>query len=529
MAETHDHEGRSLARHRGRRPDEARRVPRRRRLRQRLERARAMTSARGDRASCIEGEPARPRRRRSSRRAARRASSRRRQESRSRSTSSSTPTSRSRARSRTARSCCDVPHRLIEGCLIAAHAIESKHVFIYIRGEYLDGVRDPRRRARGGARGGAARRRRDHDPPRRRRVHLRRGDRAARVARGQARPAALEAAVPADPGPLRGADADQQRRDDRDRPDRSSSMGAAGVREDRRAARLDRHARLLPLRATSCGPATTSCRTGHRCAQLIYDIGGGIADGRELKAVIPGGSSLPVLTPDQIDTPLDYDSLGAIGHVLRLRRRSSSIDDRCCMVQLALRVAQFYMHESCGKCTPCRVGTRWIVQILARSRTGTATRARPRPARSTSATTSSASACARSATRRDAGRELRARSSATSSARTSSTAAARSAATRRSRGSSRRSTSTRTHRSARRHSYEHRARPRHDRRARRARPEGDGHRRDGARRRRSRSRSSATSRASARRSAPAACASSRSRACRSSRPAARSPRRTGWS
>ena len=56
------------------------------------------------------------------------------------------------------------------------------------------------------------------------------------------------------------------------------------------------------------------------------------------------------------------------------------IDDRCCMVQLGLRVAQFYMHESCGKCTPCREGTRWMVQILERSRTGTASADGPRPA-----------------------------------------------------------------------------------------------------------------------------------------------------
>ena len=59
--------------------------------------------------------------------------------------------------------------------------------------------------------------------------------------------------------------------------------------------------------------ATTSCRSARRCATLIYDVAGGIADGRELKAVIPGGSSVPALTPDQIDVALDYDSMGAIG------------------------------------------------------------------------------------------------------------------------------------------------------------------------------------------------------------------------
>ena len=72
---------------------------------------------------------------------------------------------------------------------------------------------------------------------------------------------------------------------------------------------------------------------------------------------------MPVLTPDQIDTPLDASSMAEAGSMLG-SGAVIVIDDRCCMVQLGLRVAQFYMHESCGKCTPCREGTRWMVQIL---------------------------------------------------------------------------------------------------------------------------------------------------------------------
>jgi NADH-quinone oxidoreductase subunit F len=90
--------------------------------------------------------------------------------------------------------------------------------------------------------------------------------------------------------------------------------------------------------------------------------------------VIPGGSSVPALTPDQIDVPLDYDSLGAIGTFFGAASLIV-VDDRCCMVQLALRSTKFYAHESCGKCTPCRVGTRWMVQILESIENGTATRA----------------------------------------------------------------------------------------------------------------------------------------------------------
>jgi NADH-quinone oxidoreductase subunit F len=110
---------------------------------------------------------------------------------------------------------------------------------------------------------------------------------------------------------------------------------------------------------------------GTSLRELVYDLGGGIPDGRQLKAIIPGGSSVPVLTADEIDTPLDFDAMAKAGSMLG-SGAVIVIDDRCCMVQLGLRVAQFYMHESCGKCTPCREGTRWMVQILRRLEDGTA-------------------------------------------------------------------------------------------------------------------------------------------------------------
>ena len=152
--------------------------------------------------------------------------------------------------------------------------------------------------------------------------------------------------------------------------------------------------------------------------ELIYEHAGGIADGRELKAVIPGGSSVPALTPDQIDVPLDYDSLGAIGTFFGAASLIV-VDDRCCMVQLALRSTKFYMHESCGKCTPCRVGTRWMVQILESIENGTATRA-DLDLLDTSATTSSARCCARSASSPSTRSRATSTSGATSSWPTSS-------------------------------------------------------------------------------------------------------------
>ncbi|MGI8605981.1 MAG: NADH-quinone oxidoreductase subunit NuoF, partial [Gaiellaceae bacterium] len=102
---------------------------------------------------------------------------------------------------------------------------------------------------------------------------------------------------------------------------------------------------------------------GTPLSTLIFDLGGGVPGGHELKAVIPGGSSVPVLAADEVDTPLDFDAMANVGTMLG-SGGVIVIDDRCCMVQLGLRVAQFYMHESCGKCTPCRVGTRWLVQLL---------------------------------------------------------------------------------------------------------------------------------------------------------------------
>jgi len=111
---------------------------------------------------------------------------------------------------------------------------------------------------------------------------------------------------------------------------------------------------------------------GTSLRELVYDIGGGIADGHELKAIIPGGSSVPVLSADQIDTKLDFDSMAKAGTMLG----SGAVivmDERCCMVQLGLRVAQFYQHESCGKCTPCREGTRWMVDLLRKIEAGEAT------------------------------------------------------------------------------------------------------------------------------------------------------------
>jgi NADH-quinone oxidoreductase subunit F len=97
---------------------------------------------------------------------------------------------------------------------------------------------------------------------------------------------------------------------------------------------------------------------------LIYTLGGGMKAGRKLKAVIPGGSSAPVLTADEaVKATLDYECLAAMGSMLG-SGAVIVIDDSQCMVDMLGVLTHFYHHESCGQCTPCREGTGWLNKIL---------------------------------------------------------------------------------------------------------------------------------------------------------------------
>ncbi len=103
--------------------------------------------------------------------------------------------------------------------------------------------------------------------------------------------------------------------------------------------------------------------------ELIEGYAGGVREGRTLKAVIPGGSSVPILMPDQLDTQASFDAIQKAGSLLG----SAAIvvlDDTTCMVWLAENLLHFYRHESCGKCTPCREGTDWLYKILQRIERG---------------------------------------------------------------------------------------------------------------------------------------------------------------
>ena len=111
-------------------------------------------------------------------------------------------------------------------------------------------------------------------------------------------------------------------------------------------------------------PGVYELKLGFPVKQMIEEVGGGIRNGKKLKAFIPGGSSCPVLTAAEVEgATMDYDSmasrksmLGSGGVII--------MDEDTCMVKAALRIMRFYAHESCGWCIPCREGTTWLKKIL---------------------------------------------------------------------------------------------------------------------------------------------------------------------
>jgi NADH-quinone oxidoreductase subunit F len=263
------------------------------------------------------------------------------------------------------------PHRFIEGCLIAAHAIHSQHVFIYIRGEYLAeyevlarAVEEAREEGLFG----------DVE------VILHRGAGAyicgeetalldsLEGKRGQPRPRPpfppvaglyLQPTLVNNVQTLASVPAILEIGVDRYRELGAESAPGTVV---------------YSLSGNVNRPGNYELPLGTTLRELIFQHGHGVAEGRAMKAVIPGGSSVPVFTPDQLDVPLDFDAVQSAGSYLG-SAAVIVVDDRACMVQLAVRAEKFYMHESCGKCTPCREGTRWLVQLLEKIEDGRGTHA----------------------------------------------------------------------------------------------------------------------------------------------------------
>ncbi len=264
-----------------------------------------------------------------------------------------------------------VPFRFLEGCLIAAYAIQSQHVFVYIRGEYereFEVLRD------------ALEAMRKRDLLGEITVVLHRGAGAyicgeetallesLEGRRGQPRtkpPFPAIAGLYAAPTAVNNVESITTV---------TSVLELGAAEYATLGVENSTGTRVFSLSGDVVTPGNYELPHGITLRELIYDVGGGVPGGRDLKAIIPGGSSTAILTASEIDTPLDFDSLvkagssiGSAGVVV--------IDDRCCMVQLGIRVSQFYEHESCGKCTPCRVGTRWLTQILQKIEDGRSSQA----------------------------------------------------------------------------------------------------------------------------------------------------------
>ena len=116
-------------------------------------------------------------------------------------------------------------------------------------------------------------------------------------------------------------------------------------------------------------PGVYELPMGYNLKKMIYEVAGGVRGGRKLKAIVPGGSSTPVLLPEEIDIGMDFDQVAKTGSMLG-SAGVVVIDDQTCMVEFALRTISFYQHESCGWCIPCREGTDWLKKSLTRFHAG---------------------------------------------------------------------------------------------------------------------------------------------------------------
>ena len=264
------------------------------------------------------------------------------------------------------------PHKLIEGCLLAGAGMGATACYIYIRGEYIreaevlqaaiDEAYEAGLIGKDACGSGY-----DYD------IYLHRGagayicgeeTGAAREPRGQDGQAAPQAAVPGRGRALRPAEHGQQRRDHRGHPDHPAARRR--LVRGLRPAEQHRHQDLLHLRPRE--PALHR-RGGdeHPARELIEKHAGGVRGGWDnLLAVIPGGASVPLI-PKSIcnDVLMDFDALrevqsglGTAGVIV--------MDKSTDIVAAIARLSKFYMHESCGQCTPCREGTGWLWRMLIR-------------------------------------------------------------------------------------------------------------------------------------------------------------------
>ena len=255
---------------------------------------------------------------------------------------------------------------IFEGMTVAAYGIGATQGFVYLRGEYrylLDALRDTleRRRQAGllgkAICGRAGLRLRRRDPRRGGLLRVRRGIRAGRVARGQARHPAQPAAAAGREGLPRAADRREQRRELL----RGGADPAAwrGLVPQPRHARARRAPSCCRSRATASGPASTSTRSASACAEVLRGCGRPRHDRRAGRAALPASASARTSSTRRIGFE-DIETGGAF----------MVFDDSRDMFEVARHFAHFFAHESCGFCTPCRVGTSLLRNLMDRIRDG---------------------------------------------------------------------------------------------------------------------------------------------------------------
>ena len=252
------------------------------------------------------------------------------------------------------------PHVLIEGCIIACHAIRAKQAFIYIRGEVTHVVRRVNQAIEDAYKAG----------------HLGKGiDVVLHVGagayicgeetalldslegfRGQPRlrpPFPAIAGLYARPTVVNNVES-------------IASVPAiiANGAEWYQAMGTEKSkgTTLYSLSGHVTNPGQFEAPLGITLREIL-ELSGGVRAGHKLKFWTPGGSSTPLFTDEHLDTPLDYEGVAAAGSMLGTKALQI-FDETTCVVRAVLRWTEFYKHESCGKCTPCREGTWWLVQIL---------------------------------------------------------------------------------------------------------------------------------------------------------------------
>jgi NADH-quinone oxidoreductase subunit F len=266
------------------------------------------------------------------------------------------------------------PHLLLEGLIIAGHAIAARAAYVYIRGEYVTAYRVltaalAEARAAGLLGAGHLQSGRDFD------VHLMRG--AGAYICGE------------ETGMIESAEG--KKGQPRKRPPFPAVYGLWGCPTTVNNVETISHVPAIIGRGaawfktigtpTSTGntlygvsghvnrPGVYELPLGTPLRAIIYEHAGGVRGGRALKAIIPGGVSMPVLAADQVDVAMDHDSLKRAGTLLGTGG-IVVMDETACMVRAALVIARFFRHETCGQCTQCREGTAWLYRLLQRIEAG---------------------------------------------------------------------------------------------------------------------------------------------------------------